>query len=224
MLNEAGEDAFRVGFCVSGGGKLARAAIAFADQLGIVPALMVCERKADPELEPLCRARGVPFRRLPPGKPREVFDAELTNSCIAADLDLLCLTFEKLVPPALVSRYRGRVLNVHPALLPAFKGLDGLGDALRAGARFVGATIHEVDEGMDTGPTLIQGVISVRATDTKASVGARLFNVMQPMYLQSIAWYAQGRVERQPNGTLTVRDAVYGELPISPAIELVNTL
>ncbi len=209
----------RVGFCVSGNGRLFRAAALHRDLLGIAPTLVVAGPRAAPDVELFCRDSHIPFAALPRLE-RHVFDAEITRICVAAQLDLLSLTFDKIIPPQLVGHYRGRIINTHMSLLPAFKGLHGLAQALDAGARFAGATIHEVNEGIDDGAIIAQCVVGIRRNDDTAALGERLFESLRQMYLQVLAWYAADRVMKDERGRIWVRDAAYGQLPISPAIEL----
>lgn len=210
--------ALRVGFCVSGEGRLFREAVQHATDLGIRPVLLVAEQKASLELDVFCLERQIRCLR-PLSAPRELFDAQLTQACIDADLDLLSLTFDKLISPQLVRHYRGRIVNVHPGLLPAFRGMRAIDQAIAASARFAGATVHEVDEGIDTGPIVAQCVLGVRRGETAASLGARLYELLRPMYLQVLAWYAEGRVFHDQDGHAWVRDALYGDPPISPSVE-----
>jgi phosphoribosylglycinamide formyltransferase 1 len=211
-------DKLRMGFCVSGQGRLFRAAAMQAAELGIEPALVVVEEKASPTVESFCQERGIPFQRLPK-MPRPQFDEALMKACTGTDLGLLSLTFDKTIPAQLVHHYAGRVINVHPALLPAFKGMNGLEQVSSAGVRFAGATLHEVDEEMDHGAVIAQCVIGIRQNEPGASIGRRIYPLMRLMYLQVIAWYAEGRITKDAQGRIWVKDAVYGELPISPAIE-----
>ena len=203
---------------MSGSGRLFRAAARQATALGIEAALVVAEAKASPELEAFCAELKIPFVRLPK-LPRAEFDAALFKHCAGAKLDLLMLTFDKIIGPQLIRHYAGRVVNVHPGLLPAFAGMDALGQAVSSGARFAGVTIHEADEQVDHGPIIIQFVTGLRRGENAADLGRRLFPLMRLMFLQVIAWYAAGRVQKDARGQIVVRDAVYGELPISPAIE-----
>ncbi|MSO63155.1 MAG: hypothetical protein EXQ50_13895 [Acidobacteria bacterium] len=209
---------FRVGFCVSGHGRLFRAAATQHEALGIIPALVVAQQKASPELDSFCQERSIRFVRMQK-LGRQQFNAAITRLCVGAELDLLCLTFDRIIPAELVRHYDGRIINLHPAHLPAFTGTDAIAQALAAGAKYIGATIHEVDEGIDTGAIIAQCLVGARRNDTPAAVGARLFGPMRLMFLQVIRWYAEGRVERDVDGRVWVRDAVYGELPVSPAIE-----
>jgi phosphoribosylglycinamide formyltransferase 1 len=210
---------FRVGFCVSGQGRLFRAAVAHRQAVGIQPALLVAGHNASVELEPFCAAHGVPCARLP-RQPRPQFDRELSRVCVAARLDLLSLTFDRILPRDVVKHYGGRVINTHMSLLPAFKGLAAVTESLKADVRFAGATIHEVTDEVDGGAIIAQCVVGVRPDDDTASLGRRLFERLRPMYLQVIAWYAAGRVEKDGDGRIRIRDAAYGELPVSPLLEL----
>jgi phosphoribosylglycinamide formyltransferase 1 len=210
---------FRLGFCISGQGRLARAAIANARQLGVTPALVLADYRAAADLEAFCDAHGAPLVRVAKG-PRAGFDEQVTRACMDARLDLLALTFEWLIQPALIAHYPGRIINVHPALLPAFRGMNALEAAVQSGTRYAGASIHEVDEGMDTGAVIAQCVVGLRRDDTAEAVGARMFNLLRPMFLQVIRWYVEGRVERDAAGRVVVRGGTYGELPISPALEM----
>lgn len=209
---------FKVGFCISGHGRLFRAAADRAAELGIRPALVVAEAKASPDLGDFCHGRGIGFVRLPV-LPRPQFDEEIFRRCAGAGLDLLSLTFDKLLPAALVRHLPGRIINVHPALLPAFKGLHALQQVADAGAPFTGATIHEVDEQMDHGPIVAQCVVGLGRDETAGEIGRKIYPLLQPMYLQVLAWYAAGRVEKDAAGRLRVRGATYGRLPVSPALE-----
>src|SRR3712207_57489 len=103
---------YSVGFCVSGQGRLFRSAVMQKEELGIRPALVVADHSASTELEAFCGGRNVPFVRLEKLR-RAEFNTEITRICMDAKLDLLCLTFDRIIPPELVRHYRGRIINVH---------------------------------------------------------------------------------------------------------------
>ena len=214
------EASFRVGFCVSGGGHLFRAAAVHSEQLSIEPALVVLDGHAKQELEGFCRDREIRCVRLPNELSKDQFNEKITSICADANLDLLCLTFDRIVPPELVTHYRGRIINVHMGLLPAFKGINALQRAISNNVRFAGATIHEVDEQIDHGPQIAQCIVSIRRLETAEQLGGRLFGLLRLMFLQVIAWYSCGRVLKGEDGHIWVRDAVYGEIPVSPSIEM----
>ena len=211
-------DFFKVGFCISGSGRLFRAAVLHAKALKIEPALAIAEYKASDNLEAFCQNYNVPFVRMESLARRE-FDEKLCALCLDSSLDLLSLTFDKIVPPAIIQHYKERVINVHPALLPAHKGMNALQQAANGGVRFSGATIHEADEQMDNGAIIAQCILSLRDNEDAGSIGRRTFPLLRLMYLQVLAWYAEERVFKDAQGRIHVRDAVYGELPFSPSLE-----
>jgi phosphoribosylglycinamide formyltransferase-1 len=101
----------------------------------------------------------------------------------------------RLLSPELVRRYRGRILNVHPALLPAFPGLHAQRQALEHGVKVSGATVHFVDEGVDTGPIVLQSAVPVLEGETEASLTARILVEEHRLYPEAIRLYAEGRLE-----------------------------
>ena len=106
------------------------------------------------------------------GKDREGFERELQAMLEAHRIDIVCLAgFMRLLTPWLVSRWENRMLNIHPALLPAFKGLDTHARALAAGVKIHGATVHFVVPEMDSGPIIAQGAVTVRDDDTRGNAG-----------------------------------------------------
>ncbi len=208
---------FRVGFCVSGQGRLFREATRCRQPLGITPALLIADTYASADLGPFCAAAGIPVSRLSPDGGQSL--AEIGRACDVAGLDLLCLTFDRILPPEVVAPRRGRIINVHPALLPAFRGKRAIPRAISADVRYAGATIHEVTEDVDGGPILAQCVVATTADESVESIGRRIYELLRPMYLQVLAWYAEGRVVTDEHGRVRVRDAAYGRLPVSPALE-----
>ena len=179
--------------------------------------LLVAESVATPELEPFCNEREIAFRRLPNG-PRGELDRELTDACTAARLDLLCLSFDRLVPPALVAALPQRILNVHMGLLPATRGLHPLRQTLASGVTIGGATIHEVTNDVDAGPIIAQCVVPVLRRDTPDDLGARVFPLVRDLLCQTLAWYVEGRVRRAGN-QVVIDGARYDSLPVCPSIE-----
>jgi len=119
----------------------------------------------------------------------------MAQLCAARRIDLVCLAgFMRIVKGALMTAYRGRMLNIHPALLPSFKGLDGQKQALEYGVRWSGCTVHFVDEGVDTGPIIVQRIVSVRDDDTVESLCARILVEEHAAYPEAVRLYAEGRL------------------------------
>ena len=127
---------------------------------------------------------------------REGFDAAIIDLFRKRDVDLVCLAgFMRLLSSLFVREYRNRIMNIHPALLPAFPGLHVQRKALKHGAKFSGCTVHFVDEGTDTGPIIIQAVIPVLDNDTDESLSARILNYEHQIYPRAIQLFAEGRLE-----------------------------
>lgn len=209
---------FRVGFCVSGKGNLFASAVKHKDTLGIDPVLLITDEKAD-DFEDFCHMHKINRISLN-ARNRVKFDNELTHACINAKLDLIVLTFDKLLKEELVQAYNHRIINVHMALLPSFKGMYAQKQTVESGVKFSGASIHEVNNQMDAGNIVSQCIVSIRPGETVSALGKRLFVRLHPMYLQVIQWYACGRVTHDEQGRVWIRDADYSDDMICPRVEL----
>ena len=129
------------------------------------------------------------------GKDRAAFDRAMQAVLLAHNIDLVCLAgFMRLLTPEFVGQWTERMLNIHPALLPAFKGLDTHQRALDAGATVHGATVHFVVPEMDAGPIIMQGAVVVRADDTEAALAARVLKVEHRIYPAALRLVAEDRV------------------------------
>jgi phosphoribosylglycinamide formyltransferase-1 len=129
------------------------------------------------------------------GKDREAFERALQKELTAHNVELLCLAgFMRLLTPWFVGQWDGRMLNIHPALLPAFKGLDTHARALKEGAKEHGATVHFVVPEMDAGPIIAQAAVPVRDGDTEATLAARVLAVEHQIYPYALKLVAEGRV------------------------------
>jgi phosphoribosylglycinamide formyltransferase-1 len=190
----------RVAILISGRGSNMAALIEAASDAAY-PAEIVLVASNEPAAEGLARAAaaGIPtavvdHRRF--GKDREAFERALQAELIGHGVELVCLAgFMRLLTPWFVGLWQGRLLNIHPALLPAFKGLDTHARALAAGAKEHGATVHFVVPEMDSGPIVAQGAVPVRPGDTAATLAARVLEVEHRIYPQALRLVAQGRVQ-----------------------------
>lgn len=130
------------------------------------------------------------------GKDRAAFERALQEELLKHRIDLVCLAgFMRLLTGNFVERWRERMLNIHPALLPAFKGLDTHKRALEARAKVHGATVHFVVADMDSGPIIAQGAVAVRAGDTEPALAARVLAVEHRIYPLALGLVAEGRVQ-----------------------------
>jgi len=127
---------------------------------------------------------------------RDKYDALVADELRKRDVDLVCLAgFMRIITPVLIRAYPNRIMNIHPALLPAFPGLHVQKAAIEHGVRFSGCTVHFVDEGMDTGPIIIQAVVPVLDADTEDTLAERILAREHIIYSRAIQLYAEGRLE-----------------------------
>lgn len=145
----------------------------------------------------LARERGVPVQSLHHADfaDREAFDAALAAHLDALGAELVVLAgFMRILTEGFVRRFAGRLVNVHPSLLPAFPGLDTHARALAAGVRLHGATVHLVTEALDHGPILAQAAVPVRDGDDPASLAARVRRAEHRLYPRAVRWLVEDRV------------------------------
>lgn len=144
------------------------------------------------------RARGVPIAAVdhqPFGTRREVFERALSERIAAAGAECVMLAgFMRLLTPWFVARWHNRLINIHPSLLPLFRGLDTHGRALAAGVAVHGCTVHLVRDDVDDGPILGQGVVPVRAGDTPETLAARVVRMEHRLYPATLEAFASGRL------------------------------
>lgn len=126
---------------------------------------------------------------------REAFDARLVEVIRDSGAELVCLAgFMRVLTPVFVHAFPNRILNIHPALLPSFPGTHAQKQALEYGVRFSGCTVHFLDEGVDTGPIIVQAVVPVFEDDTEESLGARILAQEHRIYPMAIRLFFQGRL------------------------------
>jgi phosphoribosylglycinamide formyltransferase-1 len=137
---------------------------------------------------------------------RPAFDAALAREIDSHQPDLVVLAgFMRVLTETFVDHYRGRMLNIHPSLLPAFPGLDTHRRALEAGVRIHGCTVHFVTHALDSGPIVVQAAVPVQAGDTEERLAARVLAQEHRIYPQAARWLAQGRVEFHGEDVVQVR-------------------
>jgi len=198
----------RVAVLISGRGSNMVALIEAAKDSAF-PAEIVLVLSNDPSAQGLQRAAAssiatavVDHKKF--GKDREAFERALQRELENSSIEVVCLAgFMRLLTPWFVKQWEGRMLNIHPALLPAFKGLDTHARAIAAGVKEHGATVHFVVPEMDAGPIIAQGVVLVLPGDTEAALAARVLEVEHRIYPQALRLVAEGRV-RVENGRCLV--------------------
>ena len=127
---------------------------------------------------------------------REAFDEALMQQIDAFGADLVVLAgFMRILTPGFIEHYEGRMMNIHPSLLPRFPGLHTHERALEAGDRVHGATVHFVSAGVDEGPIICQSEVPVLATDTPSELAARVLKTEHQIYPLAVEWFIQGRLQ-----------------------------
>lgn len=127
---------------------------------------------------------------------RESFDRAVLARLAEHRVELVCLAgFMRVLTPAFVAAYRSRVMNIHPALLPSFPGLHAQRQALEHGVKVSGVTVHFVDEGVDTGPIILQAAVPVLEDDTEETLSARILEQEHKIYPRAIQLFAEGCLE-----------------------------
>jgi len=122
--------------------------------------------------------------------------AALTKHGVTPRNGLVCLAgFMRIISPEFVKKYKNRIINIHPALLPAFPGLDSQKQALDYGAKYSGCTVHFVDTGMDTGPIIIQAVLKVKENDTEKSLSKRILKEEHRIYPEAVNLFARKKIK-----------------------------
>lgn len=186
----------RVAILISGGGSNMVSLV--NDMTGDHPARPVLVLSNDPNAGGLEKARalGVAIDTVdhkPFGKDRAAFETALQEALIAAQPDIICLAgFMRILTPEFTRKWEGRMLNIHPSLLPKYKGLHTHARALEAGDTEHGCSVHEVTAELDGGPILGQAKIAVRPDDTPDSLAARLLPFEHQLYPQVLLRYAVG--------------------------------
>lgn len=120
----------------------------------------------------------------------------LTKYGVTPRNGLVCLAgFMRIISPEFVKKYKNRIINIHPALLPSFPGLDAQKQALEYGAKYSGCTVHFVDAGMDTGPVIIQSVVKVKENDTEKSLSKRILKEEHKIYPEAVNLFARKKIK-----------------------------
>ena len=183
----------------------------------------VISNRADAEGLKIARAHCIPtavveHRDYPD---RGSFDAALTRAIDSFTPDIVALAgFMRILGADFVSRYHGRMINIHPSLLPAYGGLDTHARALQDGVKIHGCTVHFVTRDLDHGPIIIQAAVPVLRDDTEQSLAARVLREEHRIYAQAIRWLCKDRVELNTKGHAVLRHRNQsGHTLVSPGLE-----
>ncbi|MHB1238222.1 MAG: phosphoribosylglycinamide formyltransferase [Gallionella sp.] len=183
----------------------------------------VISNRADAEGLDIARAHGIPaavieHRDYPD---RDSFDAALARAIDSFAPDIVALAgFMRILGADFVSRYHGRMINIHPSLLPAYSGLDTHARALQDGVKIHGCTVHFVTRDLDHGPIIIQAAVPVLRDDTEQTLAARVLREEHRIYAQAIRWLCKDRVVLNVKGHAVLRHRKQsGHTLVSPGLE-----
>ena len=212
----------RIAVLASGRGSNLRAIAAACDG-GSIPGRItaVVSDVEDAGALEFARERGIASRWVPKvsGRPRREHDDAILGTLRELGPDLVCLAgYMRIVAPEVVAEFRWRLLNIHPSLLPAFPGLHAQRQALEAGVKVSGCTVHFVDEGLDSGPILVQRAVPVLDSDDEGALSARILVEEHVAYPEAIRrvlerrWRVEGRrvVETVPSPVRGIADPASG--------------
>jgi phosphoribosylglycinamide formyltransferase-1 len=183
---------------------------------------LVISNRADAEGLDKARASGIAaviIESKPFGRDRAAFEAALQSALDQHGIDLICLAgFMRLFTAGFVQHWYGRMLNIHPSLLPSFPGLEPQAQALRAGVKISGATVHFVIPQTDAGPILMQGAIAVRDEDTPDTLARRILEIEHRIYPEALRLVAGGRIRLEGDICKTAGSAGSEDSLVSPGV------
>ncbi len=187
----------RIGVLLSGRGSNF-VALAESVAAGRIPnaeiAIVVSNREGAPGIDK-AKERGIATQVIPSkGLEREAYDRQVVAVLNEHNVDLICLAgYMRLLSPYFVASFPNRILNIHPSLLPSFPGLESQRQALEYGVKFVGCTVHFVDENLDAGPIVLQAVIPVHDEDTEATLSERILAEEHRIYSEAVKIVLDGK-------------------------------
>jgi len=207
----------KLGVLISGRGSNLQALIDATAQPGFPAEItLVISNKADAGGLERAKAAGIATKVIPHKEfaNREAFDTALSSTLRNAGVELVCLAgFMRLLTAGFAEDWHDRLINIHPSLLPSFKGLDSHGQALKAGVRFSGCTVHFVRPEMDAGPIILQAAVPVLDGDDEDALAARILEAEHRCYPLAVRLIAEGRIVLE-NEIVRVKDGRFAGAPL----------
>ena len=179
-----------------------------------LPVAAVLSNRADASGLAIARKHGIPAEAVPhtDHPDRESFDAAMMQRIDVWQPDLVVLAgYMRILTGHFVQHYHGRLINIHPSLLPSYPGLRTHARALEDGVKVHGCTVHFVTPALDHGPIIIQGAVPVLAHDSETGLAARVLRAEHRIYPQAIRWFLQGRLHIDPHGRVELSAATRSE-------------
>jgi phosphoribosylglycinamide formyltransferase-1 len=212
----------RVGVLASGGGTDLQSIIN-ASENEMIPAEVVTVISDKEDAFALERAKTHQIRGCfvdPTGKTRENHEAQMTKILVDTKVDLVVEAgYMRLLTPVFVKRWYGRLINIHPALLPSFKGVNGQSDALEYGVKISGCTTHFTDEEMDHGPIILQAAVKVLPDDDRDTLAHRILKAEHQILPRTVDLFSQGRLQIKGRNVLVLPgDSWKEKYPVLPDV------
>lgn len=182
---------------------------------------LVISNKRDARGLEIAKEYGIPAEFHDPSKfgSRLEYDKHLINRIKKENPQLVVLAgYMRILSDEFIDAFKGKLINIHPSLTPAFTGLKAQKQAIEYGAKFSGCTVHFVSKELDTGPVIVQAVVPITPEDTEETLSEKILKFEHRIYPQAIKWISEGRVKIKGRKVI-VEDAQYGTIPVNPALE-----
>lgn len=186
----------RVGIFASGSGTNLQAII--DAQIDTIEIVLVFSNKSDAYALERAKTHNIPALVIDHKgyKSREEYDGDIIKALEPYKLDLIVLAgYMRILSPVFVRAYKDKIINIHPALLPSFPGINSAKQALEYGVKFTGVTVHYVDEGVDTGPILLQSVVEIEDDDSEEILLQKIHRVEHQIYPKALELVSSGQIE-----------------------------
>ncbi|MGB3364045.1 MAG: phosphoribosylglycinamide formyltransferase [Thermodesulfobacteriota bacterium] len=186
----------RVGVFASGSGTNLQAIL--DAQIDTIEIVLVFSNKSDAYALERAKTHNIPALVIDHKgyKSREEYDSDIIKALEPYKLDLIVLAgYMRILSPVFVRAYKDKIINIHPALLPSFPGINSAKQALEYGVKFTGVTVHFVDEGVDTGPIILQSVVEIEDDDTEETLLKKIHRVEHQIYPKSLELVSSGQIE-----------------------------
>ena len=212
----------RLGVLVSGRGSNLQAIINGIDEgrLDAVISVVISDNETATAIE-RCKKHGVPFEVVSRKafNSKELFEKAMADILLERGCELVVLAgFMRVLSGTFLSTFPERVINIHPSLIPAFRGLRAQKQAVDFGVCFSGCTVHIVEEEVDYGPIIVQAVVPVSPDDSEEALSTRILSFEHRILPQAIQWFSEGRIAVYDRRVI-VSGAKYGTLPVNPELE-----
>ncbi len=182
--------------------------------------LVISDKKSSGALE-IAKQNNIQAKFFDPAffETRRGYDIYIAERIKKENPDLVVLAgYMRILSDEFIDAFEGKLLNIHPSLIPSFQGLKAQKQAIEFGAKFSGATVHFVNKELDNGPVIIQAVVPITLEDTPETLSEKILKWEHRIYPQAIKWFCEGRIKLEGRKVI-VENAKYGELPVNPALE-----